>query len=474
MKIVIIGAGFTGIQLAKRLINGKNDVVIIDNDKNAIENAESRLDCGAILADGNNLSTLENAGIADSDALVCVTSSDEVNMITCSLVDSVYPQILKIARVRNYAYYVNTAEASKKYSSNTKNHRPLYGIDFMINPDSEAANAIVNSIERNSIINTLQFDNSSYEIFRISIAENSEFDGVILKELWKKVDKEKRFLVSYIERNGITTLPYGETILNSGDTLGILLERKNLEYFLGMCGSKTKNIQKIALVGAGKIGTLVAEKLSEKEINSSKFFRRRRTANLIIIDNDSEKVEKACEKFGKVAKIFLADVTEEGFIEEENIKNYDLLICATSNYDMNIVTSAYIESMGVKNSVALVSSNAYCAIAQKLGIDVAIPIRDTVVDSIMSHLRGASVSGLHTINGGFLEIVEVTVAEKSKVDGKKLLEISDPGKFLILMGHKNGEESYSILGGQSTLDAGDKVVIITTKESSQKILEKFS
>ena len=33
MKIVIIGAGFTGVQLAKRLISEKNDVVILDNDE---------------------------------------------------------------------------------------------------------------------------------------------------------------------------------------------------------------------------------------------------------------------------------------------------------------------------------------------------------------------------------------------------------------------------------------------------------
>ena len=40
MKIVIVGAGFTGIQLAKRLINGKNDVVLIDNDDEVGENPE--------------------------------------------------------------------------------------------------------------------------------------------------------------------------------------------------------------------------------------------------------------------------------------------------------------------------------------------------------------------------------------------------------------------------------------------------
>lgn len=463
MKIVIVGAGFTGIQLAKRLVNGKNDVTLIDNDKDAVSYAESRLDCEAVFADGNNLSTLEEVGIENADALVCVTSNDEVNMITCSLVDSVYPNVLKIARVRNYAYYVNTAEAKKKHESDSKKHRSLYGIDFMISPDFEAAQAIVNSIERNSVMDSLQFDNSPYEILRINVESESKFDGQALKDLWKLTDK--RFLVAYIERNGVTSLPYGETIVNSGDILGILIERKYLEEVMNLCGSKIKNIQKIAIVGAGRIGTIVAERLDEKNITKSK---------ILMIDNNEEKLNSASKRLSKNIRVFKADVTDEGFIEEENINECDLLICSTLNYEMNIVTAAYIESLGVENSIVLVPSDAYGEIARKLGIDVAVSVRDTVVDSIMSHLRGSSVTGIHTVNGGFLEIAEVIVSEKSKVVGKKLMEISDKGKFLILMGHKKDELSYSIKGGQDILNAGDKIVLIMTRADSQNVLKRFT
>ena len=103
MKIVIVGAGFTGIQLARLLIREDNDVTLIDNNDDATINVSNSLDCELLIADGNNLETLEKVGIAKADALICVTQSDEVNMITCSLVDAVYPSVLKIARLRNYA-----------------------------------------------------------------------------------------------------------------------------------------------------------------------------------------------------------------------------------------------------------------------------------------------------------------------------------------------------------------------------------
>ena len=81
MRIVIVGAGFTGIQLAKSLINEKNNVVVIDNDEERMRHISNRLDCSVLVADGNNRETLEKAGIAKADAMVCVTSSDEGNMM---------------------------------------------------------------------------------------------------------------------------------------------------------------------------------------------------------------------------------------------------------------------------------------------------------------------------------------------------------------------------------------------------------
>ncbi|MBP5448022.1 MAG: NAD-binding protein, partial [Treponema sp.] len=136
MKIVIVGAGFTGRQLAKKLINERNEVVLIDNSEEVVRHASKSLHCDVKEMDGNNLENLEEVGIGKADALVCVTANDEVNMITCSLVDSVYPDILKIARVRNFSYYMNTAAAVKKHAETfSGKHRPLYGIDFMVNPD---------------------------------------------------------------------------------------------------------------------------------------------------------------------------------------------------------------------------------------------------------------------------------------------------------------------------------------------------
>ena len=64
MKIIIVGAGFTGTQLARRLIQEKNDVVLIERDEDTARHVSNRLDCLVIPGNGNNLAALKEAGIA--------------------------------------------------------------------------------------------------------------------------------------------------------------------------------------------------------------------------------------------------------------------------------------------------------------------------------------------------------------------------------------------------------------------------
>lgn len=473
MKIVIVGAGFTGVQLAKLLVNEKNQVSLVDNDPETIRHASNLIDCTLLCADGNNLETLESLGIAKADALVCVTESDEINMITCSLVDAVYPNILKIARVRNYAYYVNTANAKKNHAEEfVGKKRPLYGIDYMIHPDVEAADAIVRAVENGAIGNVISFDNSDLELYRILVAENSPLVGVSLKEIRAKTDIN--FLVAYIEKGTESFLPTGDTVIQAGNNLGILISKSNIQEMIKLCGSVQKELRKVALVGAGKIGTIIAEKLIKpnKKTGISKIFSKR-SQEFVIIDTDDELTNAAAEKFPD-ARVLCADASDESTLREEGITSFDLVICATHNHELNMVLAAYLESLGVGQSISLVASTEFGAIAQKLGVDVSIPLRDTVVDSIMSHLRGKAVKEIHTITTGGLELVECEINETSKVSGKALKDIPNPGNFLVMLSRGASDERYSIANGNTQIFPGDHIVLITCAENSKNVLTYFA
>lgn len=477
MKIIIIGAGFTGVQLARRLVSEKNDVVLIDKDEDTVRHLSSRIDCLVVLAKGNSLDMLQSAGIANADALIALTDSDEVNMITCSLVGSMYPNVIKIARVRNYDYYINSDAIKSNKQKNSQAYNNAYGIDYMIHPDVEAASSIVTAFEHGAVADVLEFSDSAYEMTNLEIEKNSALDGILVQEIRQLVSA--KFLLPLVTSAGDMFLPKGTTRLSAGDVVSLLVKKDDLPQFLSLSGSNQHEIRRIILVGAGRIGTSIAEGILHKKKSDSFLskifdFRLKPKVDLRIIDKDSKLAKEAQARFPE-AKVFNADITDESFIEEENLRNFDLVITATRNHELNMISSAYFKSLGCAKTICLVTSSAYVAIAKNIGIDVAIPIKDAVVDSILSHLRGKSVTGLHTLREGGFELVEYELPQDTKASNKALKDLTAlTGRCLVLLVKKDG--AYSIADGNTTLAGKDKVIVVLANgangANSAKLLDE--
>jgi trk system potassium uptake protein TrkA len=138
-----------------------------------------------------------------------------------------------------------------------------------------------------------------------------------------------------------------------------------------------------------------------------------------------------------------------------------------------MVMAGYLKSLGVRKTIALVSSAEFVEIARKIGSDVAIPLKDAVVDTILSHLRGKSVTGIHTISGGDLEILEYLVPEKAPVAGKAVKDIALPGKFLLLMVQKQGAPRCAIPVGDTVIEEGDRLILVSDTAETGRVLSRF-
>jgi trk system potassium uptake protein TrkA len=252
---------------------------------------------------------------------------------------------------------------------------------------------------------------------------------------------------------------------------------EHISHFLELCGSKMQRISKIALLGAGHIGTIVAEKfMAEKKTNFLLRFLRTHAVfkqqRFVIVDKDEDRVKAAAERFPNVP-IFRGDITDEAFLEEEGIAKYDLVICVTHNHELNIVVAGYLKSLGVQKTISLVSSVEFAGIARKIGSDVAIPLKDAVVDTILGHLRGKGVTGLHTVSTGKLEIIEYEVPKNAPVVGKAVKDIAIPGAFLLLLVRKAGADKASIPTGGTVLAKGDQLILATYAEGYERVLARL-
>ncbi len=204
-----------GTQLARHLINEKHDVSLIEQDEERARHASSRLDCLVLHDKGNSLKLLEEAGIGKADALICVTDSDEVNMIICGLASSRYPDLLKIARVRNDDYLeFNNPDTS------------VLGIRHFVHPDVEAARSVLNAVEHGALGDVLAFGESAYSLGSVDVSENSLFAGTLVRDFRALVKGE--CLVTLIERGEESLLPMGSTSLLVGDRIHVIAREQQL------------------------------------------------------------------------------------------------------------------------------------------------------------------------------------------------------------------------------------------------------
>jgi len=473
MRIIIVGAGMVGTQLAKGLIREKHDVSLIEADEERARHTSNRIDCMVIHDQGNNPRALEEAGIANADALVCVTGSDEVNMIICGLAASRYGRapdaeaLIKIARVRNDDYVYLSQSSDKK----------ILGIDHFIHPGLEAARSIMQAIKHGALGNIVSFPGTQYVLGSVDVAAGSALDGLALKDYQGLNAGES--LITLVERNGGALLPSGATVLAGGDRVYILADKNDLPRIFGLAGSAEQPIRRVGIAGGGKVGSLLTEGLlnSSPEIDSEKHFFSmlktlisRNNRQIIIIEQDYRVCKDLAARFPD-ALVLNNDISDESFITEEQLDTLDLLITTTSNQELNIITAIYLKSRGVRRTIAMVNGSEHAAMARHLGVDVVMPIQSVVVDSILSRLMGSGIKEVHNLGDGSVEIIEVEIGENAPIVNKPIKQFALSGGGLLMLVTRSGNSF--IPRGDYVFCRGDYILLLCKTGSRTEIKKYF-
>lgn len=102
MHIIIIGCGKVGSTLAGELLDQGHDVVIIESDLQAIQNADD-LDCIKITGVPIDRDVLRQAGIETADVLCAVTQVDNINIMVAQIAREIFHVPNIVARIFNPA-----------------------------------------------------------------------------------------------------------------------------------------------------------------------------------------------------------------------------------------------------------------------------------------------------------------------------------------------------------------------------------
>ncbi len=447
MKILIVGAGAVGFNLAKQLSEEGHNISIIESDPYKFRKMTEKLDVLCVNGGGNSPSVLEEAGIKEVDMVLAVTNSDEVNLTVC-LFAYWYGVKSKIARLRN-------EELTKENSILNKNQ---FFIDRMINPIPITVDSVLKAIETPGATYVADFVESDILFRGFHVPSDAPIVGRKIQEL-REAGSTDSFLIVAIQREEEMVIPAEEMEIQPEDNIFVLLARPSLPYFLPMVNRRAMEAQGVVIYGATRIGlqlALALEKIAE---------------TIILIEPDEDKAQTAASKLTN-ATVLHGHATETEILKQATLEPVDFFIGASDNEQDNILACLLAKKQYAKKTIVITHEPDYVPVFGSIGMDVVINPRLITVSSILQHIaRGPIIGVAKLFDKTEAEATEMIAESGSKIVGKELSKVSFPKGSILGTVIKNG--TMILPYGECVLNPGDRAIVFYMPEAREKVQALF-
>ena len=443
MDILIAGNGKVGATLTRLLSAEGHNVTLIDTNARVLERSQEQFDVMSVHGNCAAMDTLLQAGVKDAELLIAATNADEVNLLCCTTAHGLNPKLHTIARIRNPEY---TAQIYKM--------RNIYGLSMLINPERQAANEIERLLKYPGFLRRDVFAKGRTEIVELRIDAKSKLCGIRLMDMAGII--KCRVLICAVLRNGQALVPNGTFTFQEGDRVFVTAPTKDLTTLLDNLGIITRRVRRCLLCGGGRVCIYLATALEKSGIA------------VTIIEKDYARCQDLCEQLPGCTVIH-GNVGDTALLESEGLAGFDAVVTLTGEEELNMIVSLYAGSMGVPQVITKLGHVSNQGILDTLKLGSVVCPKDLVANNIVRYVRamqnqtGAAIS-VHAIADGQVEAMEFHVSENTKGCNTPLKNLKlKPNVLITSITHDSVTE---IPNGESTFNAGDSLVIVTTDRGS--------
>ena len=451
MKIIIVGCGKVGSELAAVLSQEGNDIMIIDRDEAKVEALCNQYDIMGTAGNGASFSVQMEADISNADLMIAVTGSDELNLLCCLIAKKAGKNCHTIARVRN-----------PEYNNELGYLKEELGLSLVINQELTAANEIARVLRFPSAIEIDTFAKGRVELLRFKIPADSVLDGLTLVDMHTKLHCE--VLVCTVERDGGIVIPKGDYVLHSGDVISIVSDAHAEKAFFRKIGIHQNQVRNVMIVGGGDVAFYLCEQLTAYG------------TEVTLIEKRLERCEELCEILPK-ANIIHGDGTSRQLLEEEGLERMEGFVALTDFDEENVILSLYARKQGPRKVVTKINHIAFDEVIDTLDLDTTISPRDLTAEYILQYVRarknsmGSNVETLHRIVDNRAEALEFQIAEQFEYKEIPLQDLRLKSDILVACINRKGK--VLLPRGKDMMLPGDSVVVVTTHRGLNDIQDIF-
>ncbi len=442
LKVVIVGAGEVGFHIARRLAQESKQVVVVDQNAEALRRVSEVLDVQTVQGSGCSPVVLSDAGVMDAHIFLAVTDSDEINIISCLFANAIAPESRKIARIRNEEYHL---------FQDALTNEPL-SISTIINPEKEVIKAIDRMLAMPGAVDFSEFADGHVKLVGVRLEQGPLIGRRLMQ--FREVVEDVNVIIAAIVRKDELIIPGGRDEILTGDIVYFVCKDTSLETVRQISGRDTAPVKSALIIGGGNIGLRLAMLFERKGLHVK------------LVDKDKARCMVLAEKLGSTL-VLHGDGTDQDFLREENVDAMDVVISLTSDEEINILSSLLAKNLGAKKTVTRVNKAAYQPLVGAIGIDHSVSPRLAAVNSILHHIRRGKVLSSVSIRGEGAEALEAVALADSDVVGKPVRELGFP-RGTLLLAIVRGKEVV-IPSGDSVINPEDRIIILTTREEISRV-----
>ena len=443
LKIIIVGCGKVGQTLVAQLSKEGHDITLIDNNAQKIQELTNLYDVMGIVGNGASYSVQIEAGIEDTDLIIAVTDSDELNLLCCTVAKRV-GNCSAIARVR-----------TPDYSKESGYLRDKLGLAMIINPELEAAREVARILYLPTALEVSTFAHGQAEMIKFKVPDGNLLDGMTIVELGRTLGRHiaDNVLICAVERERDIHIPSGNFRIQKDDLISFVAARPIAKTFLEKIGFKTHAVKNTMIIGGGKSAYYLATLLLHMGISVK------------IIESSQKRCEELSILLPK-AVIINGDGTNEELLKEEGIEYIESFVPLTGIDEENIMLTLHAKNVSQAKVITKINRITFNDVVDNLDLGSVIYPKFITSEAIIAYVRAkkdsmnSNIETLYHMFDSRVEAIEFRVENESKVTNIPLMDLNLKKGLLISFIHRNG--SIIIPSGQDSIQVGDTVMVVTT------------
>jgi trk system potassium uptake protein TrkA len=404
MKIIILGAGQVGSNLAEHLVREGNDLTVVDLDADKLAALQDRFDLRTVWGQASHPSILRQAGADDADMLVAVTLNDETNIVACRLAATLFNIPTKIARIRSLDYMKHPELFAPEN----------FAVDHVIAPEQEITDYLRKLIDYPEALQVVDFGGGRARLVAMKARAGGPLVGHELKDLQKHLPGlDAR--VAAIFRRDRSIVPEGRTVIENDDEVFFIAATENIRAVMKEMRRADKSVRRVMIVGGGNIGRRLAASLEDDY-------------EVKLIDRNKKNTEQLSRVL-KSTLVLTGNGTDEELLLAENIEDMDVFCALTNDDEDNIMSSLLAKRLGARKVIALINRATYVDLLQGGEIDIALSPAQATIGPLLTHIRRGDMAVVHSLRRGAAEALEAVVhgdAKASRLVGRRIEQVELP------------------------------------------------